>query len=718
MKKNKKTNIIASFLMIIFLALFLVLSGRFIYIQATGETNDVSLIEWANEKRETTIVLHAERGEIYDHNGMTLAYNRPTYRVYAILNPEYSKNQKSPKHVIDVEDTAEKLAPLIKMKPKEILDVLEKGIEQEKFQVEFGRNGKNLSQQKMEEIKDLQLPGINFIEDSIRYYPNGMFASHILGFARNDEDTEEQIGISGIEKERNELLSGTDGYIQYQRDKYDKKLLNPNEVIQKPEDGNNIYLTTDQKIQTLLEDVLSQVDDKYEPERITAVVMNPKTGEIIAMSNRPSFNPNNPDNVENWYNDVISTPFEPGSTAKIFTWAAAIEEGVYKGDEYFQSGKYVVNKKIDPINDHNKGAGWGSITYDEGFRRSSNVAASKLVWEKLGTDTYLDYLIEFGFDEKTDIDLPNEVSGQISFDWPSDKLRTAFGQSSTVTPIQQLKAASAIANNGKMVQPYVIKKIENSADGSVIEENEPKIVGEPISEDTAKQMIELLDSVVNGENGTGKPYRLDDYSVIGKTGTAQIPNPKGGGYMQGRENNVFSFLGMAPKDDPQLMMHVSVKQPKLKSTESGSTPVAFIFKNVMENGLHYLNIEPDKEKSIQQIETIQFPAIIDKDIASTEKLLKEIGTDYTVIGKGKKVVSANIEEGSTISSNQRIIVLTDKPEMPNVKGWSGRDILSLADMLEIEVEVKGNGFVKKQSIKEGTKLDKNMKLSVELTSTP
>src|SRR5690625_4710478 len=191
MKKNKNTNKMAITLMFIFLTVFLIISGRFIYIQASGQANDVSLTEWATKKRETKITLNAERGKIFDHNGMILAYNRPTYRIYAILNPEYSKNQKEPQHVEDPVITAAKLAPFLQMEQKDIVSILEDGIKKEKFQVEFGLPGKNLSQQTMEEIKKANIPGINFIEDSIRYYPNGMFASHILGFARNDEETEE-----------------------------------------------------------------------------------------------------------------------------------------------------------------------------------------------------------------------------------------------------------------------------------------------------------------------------------------------------------------------------------------------------------------------------------------------------------------------------------------------------------------------------------------------
>src|SRR5690625_2918316 len=712
-KKKKQTNIMIFFYMLIFLVFFLMISGRYIYIQVTGETNDVMLTEWANELRETSLVLPAERGKIYDNNGMTLAYNRPTYRVYAIVDPEYTVNEEEPMHVIDPEETAEQLSSVLDIDKNKVIEKIKSGQKNSQFQVEFGKEGKDLSKEVMEEIAALDIPGINFTEDSMRYYPNGMFASHIIGFARSTEE-EEVAGIAGMEKEKNKILSGTDGYVRYHRDKYNKKLLDANEVVKSPENGHDIYLTIDQKIQTLLEDVMSQVDEEYNPKRITAAVMNPKTGEILAMSNRPSYNPNSPDDVKNWYNDVISTPVEPGSTIKMFTWAAAMEAGVYNGEETFKSGKYVVNPKVETINDHNNGDGWGTIDYDEGFRRSSNVAASKLVWEKIGADSFLEYIKEFDFDKETNIDLPNEVAGKILYDWPSEKLRAAFGQGSTVTPIQQLKAATAIANGGEMMQPYIIQKVVGADAGDVLEENKPNVVGTPISETTSAQMIELLDAVVNEEDGTGKAYQLDNYSVIGKTGTAQIPNPDGPGYLSGAENNIFSFLGMAPKDDPKILMHVSVTQPELKDGKVGSDVVSFIFNNVMENSLHYLNIEPDKDDIIDPVESNILPKIEGMKTKEAKKQLEKDKIDATFIGNGKKVIAANVKEGTEIFTSQKVIILTDQPTVPNMKGWSERDVLSLADLLDIKIDVKGNGYVTKQSVDKGKKIKKDTTLEVQL----
>lgn len=719
MRKNKTTHMMAGIFIIGFAALFLILTGRFIYIQATGEVNNISLEEWAEQKRTSSYSISAERGKIHDKNGMVLAYDRPTYRVYAILDEAYSDNAETPKHVVDSDSTAQALAPILDVEVSELEQSIQNGVENKQFQVEFGNAGKQLSQSEKEEIEDLQLPGIYFEEESMRYYPNGVFASHIIGFARetkqeteNGEEISEMAGITGIENEMNDLLSGKDGRISYQRDLYNTKLLDPKEVIQEPEDGDDVYLTLDQKVQTLLDEALSTVDNEYNPERMTGVVMSAKTGEVLAMSSRPSFNPNNPASVENWYNDVVSTPIEPGSTVKMFTWAAAIQEGVYNGSETFMSGTYKVNEKINPIPDHNNGEGWGVISFDEGFERSSNVAASKLVWEKLGTEKFLEYLHAFDFDKKTEIDLPGEVAGTILYNWPLEKLTAAFGQGSTMTPIQMMKAATAIANDGVMLQPYVINRIVDSTTNEIIEQKKPTVVSEPISAETAKQVRSLLQNVIEGEHGTGKQFRLDSYTMGGKTGTAQIPNPDGGGYLNGREELIFSFLGMAPIEDPELIIYVSVQQPELEVTEYGSLPVSFIAKNVMENSLHYLNIEPDNEAETE-IEKVEIPNLLDENTENAVANLKEQGLKVTVVGDGKTIKNVNIGAGEIVLPNKHIIVVTDKPSMPNVTGWSKREVVQFADMLELKLETFGSGYVVMQGIKEGTPIKNGDYLGVE-----
>lgn len=717
MRKNKTTHMMAGIFIILFAAVFLVLSGRFIYIQATGEVNNISLEEWAEQKRTSSYSIPAERGKIYDKNGMVLAYDRPTYRMFAIIDETYTDNPKDPRHVTDPAETSEALAPILELEPSVLEESFQSGIDNKRFQVEFGNAGKHLSQKEKEEIEALKLPGIYFEEEPMRYYPNGMFASHIIGFAREtDVETEDGIktevqGIAGMENEMDELLRGKNGYISYQRDLYNTKLLDPKEVIKRPEDGDDIYLTLDQKIQTLLEEALTTVDAEYNPERMTGIVMHAKTGEILAMSSRPSYNPNNPSNVENWYNDVVSTPIEPGSTVKMFTWAAAIQEGVYNGSEGFMSGTYNVNEKITPIRDHNSGRGWGTISYDEGFARSSNVAASKLVWEKIGTDKFLEYLHAFDFDKTTGIDLPGEIAGEILYNWPREKLSASFGQGSTVTPIQLMKAATAIANDGKMLQPYVISKIIDPTTGEVLEKKEPTVLTEAISADTAKQVRDLLQEVVEKDYGTGKIFQLEDYSLGGKTGTAEIPNPDGGGYL-GKNELLFSFLGMAPIEDPELIIYVSVQQPELDPSEYGSKPVSFIVKNVIENSLHYLNISPEEEQE-KSLERIKAPELVGKNSTQSAEALQEKGLKVTVVGNGEKITAVNVEEGEEILPNKHVILLTDKPSMPNIMGWSKREVVQFADMLGLQLESTGNGYVVMQGIDEDTPIKKGDYLGVE-----
>src|SRR5690606_10062842 len=277
----------------------------------------------------------------------------------------------------------------------------------------------------------------------------------------------------------------------------------------------------------------------------------------------------------------------------------------------------------------------------------------------------------------------------------------SFGQGSTATPIQIMKAATAIANDGKMLKPYIIDRIVDPDTENVIVNHEPEVVGEPISKETAEQVRKLLVSAVQSEHAVGSRFNLEDYSVGGKTGTAQIPDPEGG-YLVGRENYVFSFLGMAPADDPELMMYVSVKQPTLEfetGIEPGSAPVSFIFNNVIENALHYLSIDPDKGET-SKVSAFEIPNVKGKSVSNLTEQLTAFGVDYSIVGNGKKIVQLSAEEGTKILPNEKVIILTESPTMPNIIGWSHRDVLKLGEMLSLDIETIGNGYVVTQSIEE------------------
>ncbi|KXG10452.1 penicillin-binding protein [Anoxybacillus rupiensis] len=708
-KKHKNTHKGAALLFGIFSLLFFVLLFRFVQLQTTGKADGQVLAVKAEQKYEQKRTIEAKRGTILDRNGEVLAEDTPSYTLVAVLDPKMTTDPKDPKHVVDPDRTAQKLAPLLHMEVSEVKSILTKKAKQ----VEFGAQGRNISYELKKKIEALKLPGIGFIRDTKRFYPNGTFASYVIGYAQKEEDTGKTAGAMGIEKSLNRYLHEKDGYVFYQSDKEGFRLPDTKEKIVPPDNGDEVYLTIDQKIQTFLEDAMNQVEKQYKPKKIIAIVVNPKTGEVLAMGTRPSFDPNKR-NITNYLNDAISYPYEPGSTMKVFTLAAAINEGVYNGNELYRSGSYRVGK--NEIRDHNK-VGWGVITFNEGVQRSSNVAFAKLVKEKLGEDRFLQYLHRFHFHEKTGIDLPGEGIGNILYRYPIEKLTTAFGQGTSITPIQQIQAATAIANDGKMMKPYIVDRIIDPDTKKVVMQNKPEVVGEPITKETSEKVLDILETVVTSEKGTGRPYQIEGYHVAGKTGTAQIPSPKGG-YLTGYENYIFSFLGMAPKEDPKLLMYVAVQQPKLSYTETGAAPVSMIFNSVMKNSLQYLNIRPaseETEKTTSSKKGIELSSYHGWPVNEAVQDLKAKGLQPVVIGNGEKIAAQLPSAGDETIIHERVVLKTDgTATMPDLNGWSLRDVMKAAELLQLNPSIKGSGYVITQSIRPKTVVKANDYLIVEL----
>ncbi|GAE47084.1 peptidoglycan D,D-transpeptidase FtsI family protein [Mesobacillus boroniphilus] len=600
-KKQPNMNAGAAVLFVIFSLLFFILIFRFITIQFTGEVHGQALAARAQQKYSNDKVIEATRGTIFDRKGEVVAEDTTAYTLVAILNESVTTNKKKPKHVNDPAKTAEVLAKYIDMSESDIYKRLTK---KGAWQVEFGKAGRDISHQAKRKIEEEKLPGITFLRDSKRFYPNGVFSSHLVGFVEKAETEENKtvtFGKLGIEKILNKELTGKNGSLSFESDLWGFLLPDGEKKVTPAQDGSNVFLTIDKKIQTFVEDAVDRVDEEYKPKKIIAVVADPKTGDILAMAQRPSFHPTTRDGLDNsWHNEVVETPIEPGSTMKIFTLAAAIEENKWNPNEWYKSGSYKVTENSQLIRDHN-GSGWGSITYLEGIQRSSNVAVAKLVNEKIGTGIFREYLTDFGFDQPTGIDLPNEAAGTIVYRWPIEKITTSYGQGTTVTPIQMIQAATAVANDGKMMKPRVIDKIVDPNTGEVIKQEEPKSVGQPISAETAKQVRDVLGTVVTGEHGTGKSYAIEGYEVAGKTGTANLT--ANGSYLDGASDYLFSFLGMAPKDDPKLIVYVAVQQPEIDHYFKGSIPTSMIFKSVMKSSLQYLNIKP---ASMEKLNPYQF----------------------------------------------------------------------------------------------------------------
>ncbi|MCD8509657.1 MAG: penicillin-binding protein [Bacillus sp. (in: Bacteria)] len=702
-KKSRKVIIRA----LIILSLFLIgISGmfsRFMYIQAEQEIQGNDLQTLLEKRWSLTRVIDGKRGTIYDRNGEALAEEIPSYTIIANLDERFGDFVEDPAY------TAYQLSTVLDVDPDAIEGILSRGIEQGRVQVELGSRTKFLSFETREEINALDLDGIGFREDPRRFYPKQNFASHILGYTERDMS----VARMGLESSLNDYLQEQDGRITYRKDGRNRRLTDANEMIEPPKNGDNVFLTLDTRIQMVIEQTMNQVDEEFQPERIMAIVANAKTGEILGMSNRPSFNPNQYESIINYTNFNIASRFEPGSTMKMFTLAAAIEEGVYNGEELFQSGSYPVDEFI--IRDHHRG-GWGEISFNEGFQRSSNVAFSKLAIEKLGSERLYNYVEKFGFADRTGIDLPNEVNGAIVRGSLSELATTALGQGTAVTPIQQIQAATAIANGGEMLRPYIIDRIESVDTGEVIQQNERVVAGNPISEQTANEVIRLLESVVTSEVGTGRPYAIEGFRVAGKTGTAQIPLENGPGYMTGHGNNIFSFIGMAPAEDPQVIVYVAVDRPQLQEYESGSLPVSMIFKSVMNQSLQYLNIAPTNGNGTTVVEGQGIGDFVGKPLTSVEDELMTSGFRVIKLGNGETVEKQFPPPGSTVLRGEKVFLKTegDNVLMPDVAGWSLRSLFTLESLIGVQLNVEGKGFVVQQRPAPGDNLQGIERVMVQL----
>ncbi len=682
--------------------LFCVIIGRFVYIAQGKEVQGNDLVKMGKNESTEYKTVDAHRGTIYGKGGQVLAHDIPAYTVTAVLS------DKAPSHVKNKDKTASLLAPILNMKKSQILALLNR----DSFQVELGPGGKKVDYDTKKKIDALHLPGLVYMPESKRYYPNQEFASYTVGFTTNDPKTNKQTGSLGIEKSLNDYLTEQDGEVSFKRSKQGV-LMSKEKTVSKPKQGDDVHLTLDNKIQTVLDEAMSKVEKDYKPKRMIGIVENPKTGEILAMSNRPSFNPNKRD-ITNYTNYAISSPYEPGSVMKMFTLAGAINDGVFNGNETYKSGSY----KVGGITIHDWQRDWGTITFKEGLERSSNVGFSIIADKKLGTDRLHDYLNAFGFLNKTGIDLPNESNSHVSYKWKSDQVSTAFGQASAFTAIQMVQAASAIANDGKMMKPYVIQKVVNPNTDKVVLNHHSEVAGKPITKETAQKTRDLLRTVVNGKHGTGHIYNLPGYNVIGKTGTAQLA--VNGHYLTGKNNYIFSFLGMAPQKDPKLLVYVAVDRPNLKPTDTGSEPVAAIFNPVMSNGLQYMDVKPSAaKKASDKSETLTLSDYQGQSVQSTAASLKEKGLDVTVIGNQGNVSAQAPFAGTKLMKGSKVILKGDgKEKMPDVTGWSLSDFLKLSDILNIKPSIIGSGFVSKQKPAKGTEIKTGDPLIVNLQESP
>ncbi|MEP9851682.1 penicillin-binding transpeptidase domain-containing protein [Staphylococcus aureus] len=706
----KQSKIGAVLLIFGFGLLFFTLVLRYSYIMLTGHSSGEDLIMKANEKYLVQSQEQPERGKIYDRNGKVLAEDVERYKVVAIVDKKASEGSEKPKHVTDKKETAKKLSTVIDMSADEIEEKLDN---KKAFQVEFGQKGSDLTYQEKEKIEKMNLPGVTLYPETERFYPNGNFASHLIGIAQKDPDTGELHGAMGVEKIFDSYLSGKKGALSYIHDIWG--YIAPNtKREQAPKRGDDVHLTIDSNIQVFVEEALDGMVEHYKPKDLFAVVMDADTGEILAFSQRPTFNPETGKNFgEKWANDLYQNTYEPGSTFKNFGLAAAIQEGEFKPDKkYTAEPREVMGSKIS---DWNR-VGWGEIPMSLGFTYSSNTLMMHLQ-DLVGSDKMKDWYEKFGFGKSTNGMFDGEATGDIAWDNEAQQKTSSFGQSTTVTPVQMLQAQSAFYNEGNMLKPWFVENVSNPITDESFYKGEKEKVGKPITKDTAKKVRTEMDKVVNSEKSNAKNYRIDGYELEGKTGTAQVADPDNGGYVEGANPYFVSFIGAAPKDDPEVIVYAGMSLAQKNDQEAYESGVSKAFKPIMENTLKYLNVGNKNSKDKSDVKYSKVPEVEGQKTQKAQDKVNSKSLEPIVIGDGEKITKQSVSADKEVLPNSRILLLTDGDiTMPDMTDWTKEEVVAFEKLTNTKVTTKGSGFVSDQSVKEGEKLNKKDKIEVTLDS--
>lgn len=706
--KIRKNKLGAVLLVGIFGLLFFILVLRYSYIMITGHSDGQDLVMRANEKYLVQNNEQAERGKIYDRNGKILAEDVERYKVVAVVDKSADKSGDKPRYVEDKKKTAKELSKIIDMEPEEI----EKQLNQKKaFQVEFGQKGTNLTYQDKQKLEKMDLPGITLYPETERFYPNGNFASHLIGMAQKNPDTGELKGALGVEKIFDSYLSGTKGALSYIQDIWG--YIAPNTKNEKsPKRGDDVHLTIDSNIQVFVEEALDDMVKRYQPKDLFAVVMDAKTGEILAFSQRPTFNPETGEDFgKKWANDLYQNTYEPGSTFKSFGLAAAIQEGKFNPKKKYESGhRDIMGSRIS---DWNK-TGWGEIPMSLGFTYSSNTLMMHLQ-DLVGADKMKSWYERFGFSKPTGGLFDGEAEGNIAWSNELQQKTSAFGQSTTVTPVQMIQAQSAFFNKGNMLKPWFVDSIKNPISKKTFYQGEKEIAGKPITASTASKVETELDKVVNSKKSHAMNYRVDGYDIEGKTGTAQVADEKSGGYVKGENPYFVSFIGDAPKKNPKVIVYAGMSLAQKNDQEAYEMGVSKAFKPIMENTLKYLNVGSKKDET-KSAQYSKVPNVTGQSTDKAKESLKSEDLQATVIGNGDNVKSQSIKANKKLLPNSKVLLLTDGDiTMPNMKGWTKDDVLAFQELTGINVTTKGSGYVTKQSVNNGTTLKDNSKVEIELS---
>ena len=687
---QKRLTLVVWTIVVVFFILILRLS--YIMIVKRDEYSSRAEEQWTSE-----VSIDARRGRILDRNGVELAVSANVYRVDNSLTNA---------------DIAGKISDAVGMEENKVMEKLE-------TKLASGANAgsatliRRIEKESADKVNNLNIDGVIVSPDTKRYYPKGEFLAHVLGSTNVDGQ-----GLTGVELQYNEYLSGVPGVRISEIERNEENLSYTISNFTEPIDGKDVTLTTDSKIQAIAEKVAEKGLVDNQAKRVSIMVMNPNNGEILAMVNKPDFDPNNAfDGFEDfsgetdgeklqkmWRNSLVNDTFEPGSIFKVVTMVTALEEGIASESDTFECGGSL------QVGSHTikcwKTSGHGSQILPQILQNSCNVGFMKL-GEKIGKETLNEYIKKLGFGKTTGIDLPGEASGIVKKTesiTESDLATISFGQTNTVTAIQYMQAFNALANGGSLIQPHILKEVshyDNTGTKIVDETFEPVISKNVLSAKSTATLRDYLERTVN-EGGSNKSY-IEGYHIGGKTGTAQKVNSVTGGYESGKY--ISSMAAMAPIDSPEITAFISIDEPSNGAYYAGVV-TAPLMKILLTDIFNYMDSEFSEDYNAVARD-ILIPEIRGKSIEEAKKILKDVNLEYNIEGSGESVTNTQPYPGYTVKEGTKITIYTgdavdnNKVSMPDLTGFSVTSAEDVLDNLGIKYILEGDGFVIDQSIPAG-----------------
>ena len=729
--ENRK--IVGKYISLLAVVLFAVFLVNFAVIIGSGSKFGTDLVKEAKKVHQITRIVPAKRGTIYDRNGVPIAEDATSYNIYAVIDKKY---KSATGKILYVEDAQfNKVAEVF----HKYLDMDEAYVKEQLSQpnltqVSFGAKGNGITYANMmaikKDLKDASVEGIDFTTSPNRSYPNGQFASSFIGLAQlheNEDGSKSLLGTSGMESSLNSILAGKDGIITYEKDRLGNIVPGTEQVSQQTVDGKDVYTTISSTLQSFMETQMNAFQEKVKGKYMTATLVSAKTGEILATTQRPTFDADTKEGLTKdfvWRDILYQSNYEPGSTMKVMTLAAAIDNNTFPGGEVFDSSELKIADVTIRDWDVNEGlTGGRMMTFSQGFVLSSNVGMT-LLEQKMGDATWLDYLSRFKFGVPTRFGLTDEYAGQLPADNIVNIAQSSFGQGISVTQTQMIRAFTAIANDGVMLEPKFISALYDPNDQSV-RKSQKEIVGNPVSKDAASltrtNMVLVGTDPVYGtmhNHSTGKPtVTVPGQNVALKSGTAQIADEKNGGYLVGTTNYIFSAVSMNPAENPDFILYVTVQQPEHYSgIQLGEFANPILERAVaMKDSLNLQSTAKTLDQVTNQ-SAYAMPSIKDISPGDLAEALRRNIVQPIVVGTGTKIKESSVEEGTNLAPNQQVLLLSDKAEeVPDMYGWTKATAEAFSKWLNIELVFEGSGStVQKQDVRANTAIKDIKKITLTL----